>query len=109
MNWLPLTDDKQLDELVTASYQKPVAIYKHSTRCSVSVMVKRSLEQQWLPSADIPVYYLDLLAYRPVSNRIADVFGVEHQSPQLILVKNGKAVYDASHSEVDFEEMVAHI
>jgi bacillithiol system protein YtxJ len=110
MNWLPLTDDKQLDEIVAASYQKPVAIYKHSTRCSVSVMVKRGLEQQWRLSADeLPVYYLDLLTYRPVSNRIAELFGVQHQSPQLILVKNGKSVYDASHSEVDFDEMVTHI
>lgn len=109
MNWLPLTDDKQLDEIVNASYQKPIAIYKHSTRCSVSVMVKKALEQQWRLSADIPVYYLDLLAYRPISNRIAELFNVEHQSPQLILLKDGKAIYDASHSEVDFEEMVSHI
>jgi bacillithiol system protein YtxJ len=73
-------------------------------------MVKKSLEQQWrLSDEELPVYYLDLLAYRPISNRIADLFAVRHQSPQLILIRNGKAVYNASHSEVDFDEMISHL
>jgi bacillithiol system protein YtxJ len=110
MHWLPLTDDRQLDEILTASYQKPIAIYKHSTRCSVSVMVKKGLEQQWhLSDQQLPIYYLDLLTYRPISNRIAELFHVVHQSPQLILIRDGKSIYNASHSEVDYDEIVAHI
>jgi bacillithiol system protein YtxJ len=110
MHWIPLTDDRQLDELIAASYHKPIAIYKHSTRCSVSVMVKKSLEMQWNAAEDdLPVYYLDLLAYRPISNRIAQIFGIEHQSPQLILIRDGKAVYHASHSEIDFDQMVEKV
>ncbi len=110
MHWIPLTDSTQLDELIAASYQKPIALYKHSTRCSVSVMVKKSLEQQWRMSDDeLPIYYLDLLTYRPISNRIAELFAVQHQSPQLILIRNGKAVYHASHSEIDIDEMAGHL
>ena len=107
MHWIPLTDEKQLDEIIAASDHKDIAIFKHSTRCSVSVMAKRSLEQQWdLSDDELPVYFLDLLTYRPISNRIAELFAVTHQSPQLLLIRDGKAIYHASHSEIDFDEMV---
>ncbi len=107
MHWIPLTDLTQLDELIAASYQKPIAIYKHSTRCSVSVMVKKALEHQWRLADDaLPIYYLDLLAYRPISARIAELFSIRHESPQLILIKNSKAVYHASHSEIQYDQMV---
>ena len=110
MHWIPLTDEKQLDEIIAASYQNPIAIYKHSTRCSVSVMAKRGLEQQWrLSDEELPLYYLDLLTYRPVSNRIAELFGVQHQSPQLLLIKDAQAMYHASHSDIDFDEMAARL
>jgi bacillithiol system protein YtxJ len=107
MHWIPLTDDKQLDAIVAASYEKDIAIFKHSTRCSVSIMARKTLEQQWdLPDDELPVYYLDLLAYRLISNHIVDLFAVTHQSPQLILIRDGRAIYHASHSEIDFDEMV---
>jgi len=107
MHWIPLTDSAQLDDIIASSYHSPIAIYKHSTRCSVSVMVKKSLEQQWkAPDGELPVYYLDLLTYRPISTRIAELLSVEHQSPQLLLIKDGKAVYHASHSEIDYDQMV---
>ena len=110
MHWIPLTDEKQLDAIIAASYQKPIAIYKHSTRCSVSVMSKRSLESQWnLTDDQMPLYYLDLLSYRDISNKITERFDVQHQSPQLIVIKDGKAIYHASHSEIDFDEMVAKV
>src|ERR1035437_7689937 len=107
MRWIPLSNEKQLDEIIAASYHKDIAIFKHSTRCSVSIMAQKSLEQQWdLPDDELPVYHLDLLTYRPISNRIADLFAVMHQSPQLLLIRDGKAIYHASHSEIDFDEMV---
>ena len=108
MHWIPLIDEKQLDDIIAASYQKPIAIYKHSTRCSVSVMVKRGLEMDWNLDT-IPAYYLDLLSYRPISNRIAQLFGIEHESPQLILVKDGKAVYHASHESISVDDLVSAV
>ena len=107
MNWLSLTDIGQLDEIVKNSDSSSIAIFKHSTRCSISSMVKKALERDWKADADkLPVYMLDLIAYRKISNEIADRFDVRHESPQLMVIKNGKAIYHASHSEIDFEEMI---
>ena len=110
MNWIPLTDSAQLDEIIKKSYGKPIAIFKHSTRCSVSSMSKRMLERDWNASADqVPVYFLDLLAYRSISDEIAHRFSVTHQSPQLILIKDGKAVYHASHEDINVADMISAV
>ncbi len=101
MSWNDLTDLGQLNEIMTLSNEKPVAIFKHSTRCSVSRMALRQFENEFDFSDKVTPYFLDLIAYRDVSNEIANRFGVQHQSPQLILIKEGKAVYDASHSDID--------
>ena len=110
MEWLPLVSENQLDEVLKASSQKPVVLFKHSTRCSVSMMVKKTFERSWNQDKEtIPVYYLDLLEYRPVSNKIAHDLNVEHQSPQVIVVKDGKAIYDASHDDIDAQEVLRQI
>ncbi|MBS1594881.1 MAG: bacillithiol system redox-active protein YtxJ [Bacteroidetes bacterium] len=107
MNWIALTDIGQLDEIIRDSARMPVAIFKHSTRCSISAMVKRALERDWTASADtLPVYYLDLIAFRPISNEIARRFEVIHESPQMLLIKEGKVAYHASHSEIDVADMM---
>ncbi|UQD56858.1 bacillithiol system redox-active protein YtxJ [Flavobacterium sp. K5-23] len=101
MDWNNLTDLGQLNEIITLSNDKPVAIFKHSTRCSISRMALRQFENEFDLSDKVTPYFLDLIAYRDVSNEIATRFGVMHQSPQLILIKDGKAVYNASHSDID--------
>jgi bacillithiol system protein YtxJ len=105
INWNDLTDLGQLNEIISLSNDKPVAIFKHSTRCSVSRMALRQFENEFDLSDKVTAYFLDLIAYRDVSNEIASRFGVTHQSPQLILIKDGKAVYNASHSDIDAEEL----
>jgi bacillithiol system protein YtxJ len=106
MNWVQLKEESQLAEISENSFSKPVLIFKHSTRCSVSIMAKRSFENDWNLDPDaVSTYFLDLISYRSVSNKIAEQFGVEHQSPQIILVKNGNAVYHVSHSDIDFKEL----
>lgn len=107
--WNNLTDLGQLNEIITLSNEKPVAIFKHSTRCSVSRMALRQFENEFDLSDKVTAYFLDLIAYRDVSNEVAHRFGVQHQSPQLILIKNGKAVYNASHSDIDAGELKARI
>ncbi len=105
MNWLTLTSAEQVEEIKKASVFS--IIFKHSTRCSVSRMVKKNVEfdSNLFPS-NTPVYYLDLLAYRDISNKIAEDFDVHHQSPQLLLIKNGECIYEASHEEISVEETV---
>lgn len=105
INWTELTDLGQLSEIIEISNEKPVAIFKHSTRCSVSRMALKQFENEFNSSDKVTPYFLDLIAHRDISNEIASRFGVMHQSPQLILIKEGKAIYNVSHSDIDAEEL----
>ncbi|QIH37380.1 bacillithiol system redox-active protein YtxJ [Flavobacterium sp. Sr18] len=105
ISWNELTDLGQLNEIIALSNEKPVAIFKHSTRCSVSRMALKQFENEFNSSDKVTPYFLDLIAHRDISNEIAHRFGVTHQSPQLILIKEGKAIYNVSHSDIDAEEL----
>lgn len=104
MNWIELTTEEQLNTIIEESKQQPVVIFKHSTRCSISSMVKNRLERETAPE-DITFYYLDLIRYRSVSNKIAELFQVYHESPQVLLIKNGDCTYDESHNGIDMYEI----
>lgn len=99
--WESLKDIGQLEELDNRSFKQPVVIFKHSTRCGVSTFAERRLYDGWgsMPK-DILLYHLDLLAYRSISNTIADKYNVTHQSPQILVIKNGEATADCSHDGV---------
>lgn len=104
MTWLDLNSLQQLDQIKKdAGYS---LIFKHSTRCSISLMAKRSFEFDWdkIP-ADTKLYFLDLIANRDISNEIAELFQVAHQSPQILLIKDGDCVLEASHSDISAEEV----
>lgn len=105
MNWIPLTSENQLQEIITASAEAPVIIFKHSTRCSISSASLNRLERNWNDAemADVKTVYLDLLAHRQVSAQIESLLDVEHQSPQAIIVQNGKSVWDASHYDIQYD------
>jgi bacillithiol system protein YtxJ len=106
MNWIPLQEMGQLDEIVTRSHQNLQVIFKHSTRCSISSMALHRLERDEAPlGADF--YYLDLLSYRPISSAIAERFQVQHESPQIIVFKNGEVVYDESHMAIQMQEIAS--
>lgn len=101
MQWNNLETISQLDEIMALSQKQAVVIFKHSTRCSISRMALKQFENEFDFADRVQPYFLDLIAFREVSNEIAARFGVVHQSPQLILIKQGKAVYDVSHSDID--------
>ena len=85
-------------------------IFKHSTRCSISLMAKRRFEMDWESLPDnVPVYFLDLIKHRDISNQIAEDFQVYHQSPQLLLIKDGECILDQSHSSISLEEALAEL
>jgi bacillithiol system protein YtxJ len=100
-SWIILNEENQLDEIVSFSDSIPVFIFKHSTTCGISAQAKENLE---IASKNTDkkylFYYLDLLNFRPISNEIASKFGVHHQSPQLILLQNGKVVFTTSHHKI---------
>ncbi len=103
--WIKLEVMSQLDEIINQSSNNPVVIFKHSTRCSISSMALNRFQKDWKEN-DITPYYLDLLSHRDISNEIANRFNVFHQSPQVLLIKEGKSVYDASHSGIVFSELI---
>lgn len=107
MDWIPLQTEEQLTELNERSKQRPQLLFKHSTRCPVSAMVKNRLYKTELPDT-IDFYYLDLIAYRAISNKIAANYGVRHESPQVLLIKDGNCIYHESHSGVFMEDVIAH-
>lgn len=99
--WLKLHRLEQLDEIAEMSKTTPVAIFKHSTTCGISRMVIRNFENEYaIPEDNMKLYYLDLLAFRDVSNEVGYKFQVIHQSPQVLVIKNGVAVYHASHHSI---------
>jgi bacillithiol system protein YtxJ len=100
INWRDLTDLGQLNEIVNESEQQPVLIFKHSTRCIVSKTVLKRFESEFDLENKITPYFLDLLEHRDISNEIASRFGVVHQSPQLLVIKQGKSVYTTSHDSI---------
>ena len=105
MKWENLTSEQQFSDLLVN--QALFAVFKHSTRCNISSMVKNRVEREW--NLDFPVYYLDLLNYRSVSNFIASATNIEHESPQLIVFQNGKAIYNGSHSAIIVDDVKAEL
>jgi len=104
MNWIELTNEQQLSEINEASKLAPVVIFKHSTRCSISSMAKLRLEREKAPEG-LQFYYLDLLKYRPISNKIATDYHVPHESPQLLLINHTECVYEETHNGIDMHEL----
>ena len=107
MNWIYLTSEVQLQEIKDKSKYKPQVIFKHITRCSVSSMAKNRLDKG---SGDggMDFHLLDLIKYRNISNKIAQDFKVYHESPQILIIKDGISVYDESHSGIDLLEITSY-
>ena len=99
MNWIEITDLSHIEELRLSSQNNRVIIFKHSTRCSISKLALSKFERNW-KFDNITPYFIDLLNYRDISNNISDVFNVEHQSPQVLVIENGQCVNHASHTSI---------
>ena len=105
MKWTELNDIKQLDAI-----NQPFIVFKHSTRCPISGMAKRNveLEADMIPD-DVPAFFLDLIKYRDLSNQIAERYAVRHESPQLLLIADGRCAYHASHGDISVSGVVSAI
>lgn len=100
--WLELNEIGKLEAIRESSFHKPVLIFKHSTRCSISTMALSRMENRWEYSEDqVDAYYLDLIAHRDISNKISADFNVQHESPQVLLIRDGEVVYHTSHNGID--------
>ncbi|NHN24378.1 bacillithiol system redox-active protein YtxJ [Flavobacterium jejuense] len=101
-----LTGIEEFETIDAISYEKSVVLFKHSTRCSISRFVLKRFDAEYdFSEEQMNWYLLDLLNYRDVSNEIARRYSIEHQSPQIIVVRNGKAVFNTSHDSIDFSDL----
>ncbi|MFK8038993.1 MAG: bacillithiol system redox-active protein YtxJ [Crocinitomicaceae bacterium] len=109
-NWNHITEINTIEDIIKASNSKPQILFKDSVTCGISAFAKSRLTEGndlLIDSADFN--YLDLLKYRAISNHIADVFDVYHQSPQIIVLKNEKVVYTSSHHSIQPKEIAKHL
>lgn len=108
--WQPLTEVAQLKEIKEASFKRPQLIFKHSISCGISAQVNHMLQSSSdMLSAETDLHYLDLINYRSVSNEVAAEFGVVHQSPQVLLIKEGEVVYHTSHFSIRPEKILGAV
>lgn len=106
MHWIHLTEEEQISQIVTRSQEKPQVIFKHSTRCSISSVALSRLQKSEQPS-EVDFYFLDLIAYRHLSNKVSEVFQVHHESPQVLVIRNGECIYDESHMGISMSDILA--
>lgn len=104
--WNPIQETGAVEKIISQSHETPQVIFKHSTRCSISTVAKNRLERSYSVTV-IQFHYLDLLAYRSVSNFISERLGIPHASPQILLIKNGTCIYNESHMSIDMDSLLA--
>ena len=105
MNWIEISDVDVLQNIKDKSFVQPQVIFKHSTRCSISSVAKNRFDKTEQPSG-IDFYYLDLIKHRNISSSIAELFQVHHESPQVLVIKNGECIYDESHYGISMDEIM---
>lgn len=100
--WVEITSTNQLNELLHNIGEKPVLLFKHSTRCSISSMALNGFERNWTTGKELcDLYFIDLLKHRDVSNLVEELTGITHQSPQAIVISGKEIIYDATHTSID--------
>ena len=111
MRWEELKGLEQVKQIKQESSQKPVLIFKHSTRCNVSRTSLDRLDRQWQDAemAETKVYVLDLLRHHELSRELAAQFNVEHESPQILLIRNGASILDLSHFQIEYDQIKAAV
>ncbi len=103
--WITINSTEQLIDVLNNVSETPILLFKHSTRCSISSMALNGFERNWTGNAKCELYFIDLIKNRDVSNKIAELTGVYHQSPQAIVLRNSNVIYDATHTSIDAERI----
>lgn len=104
ITWNTIHSPEMADQAIQHSHDQAIVIFKHSTTCPISGIAKMRLESDW-DLDKLPAYYVDVRADRSASNHIAEALNVHHESPQMIVVSNGEAVYDTSHLDITIQEV----
>lgn len=107
--WIFLESMEQLDTIKASSEERPQVIFKHSSTCGISSMVLKMFKGSYDPALDCDFYFLTIQTHRDLSNAIADRFGVRHESPQLLVIKNGKVTFHTSHGAIADLDLKDHL
>jgi len=103
--WIQLTSEDSVSDLIEKSFLKPVILFKHSTRCSISSMALSRFEREWDITDHANLFLLDLITFRQLSNDIAQQLKIEHQSPQIIVLIDGQVKLTSSHNSISAKEI----
>jgi bacillithiol system protein YtxJ len=108
MKWISMESLADIEDAITRSSSQPVIIFKHSRLCSLSSMVLNALEGDWneMEVGEVATYFLDLIAFRQVSNAVASKLEVTHQSPQLLVLQDGKCIHHSSHLSITYSSIL---
>jgi len=108
MNWKRITTTEHLSQLEEESRDNSVLIFKHSTRCSISDSALGRLQRNWKEenAEQMSCYYLDLIQFRDLSNRVAEKYGIRHESPQALIIRDGKCVFSQTHSQIRLSDLL---
>ncbi len=106
VNWIPLEEDGQLEEIIQRSETVPQVVCKNSTTCGISGMVRRTFETQHASAeGKADLYLLHIQHHRQLSSEVSGLFGIRHESPQLLIIKNGQVVHHASHGQISYTDL----
>jgi bacillithiol system protein YtxJ len=100
-----LIEIKTEEELEKALGAEKAIIFKHSPICGISARAQGEVERFVRENEDVPVYLVDVREQRPLSMQTAEHFGIRHESPQIIVVKNGRPAWDGSHSSITADRL----
>jgi bacillithiol system protein YtxJ len=103
--WKVLHQSEDIDDIIRMSALRPQVVFKHSTRCNISSVAKKRLENS-VPAPEIDFHYLDVISHRDISNKVGSIFEVWHESPQVLLILNGECLYDESHMGINMNEII---
>lgn len=107
--WVNITEQQDIEDLKKRSFEKPVVIFKYSTRCGISRITLRKFENDLPENLDVDFYFMDLVKYRSLSNEIAESFKVRHESPQLIVLKEAIVQHHSSHQDINAKQLPDYI
>jgi bacillithiol system protein YtxJ len=108
MHWIHLTAEDQLQKIIVKSQEKPQVIFKYSSCCHFSEIVFQRLQKNGCPG-EIDFHFLDLTNYNPISERVSEIFGIPHQSPQILVINEGHCVFHESHPEISLAGILQHV
>ncbi len=106
VKWTPLESTLQLENLIQRSADRPQLLFKNSVTCGISSIVRRSLESNLTGlTEEADLFLLQVQYHRELSTTVAETFGVRHETPQLLVIREGEVVSHASHGGITMMDL----